>query len=104
MKLTLFKKAALAVVFLLLILPGVGYCGWTLWVSTYDECMDKYLEDTKCNRGTQILAVACSNLYGKETLKDSDKDLYECWIDNAISMENALAVNLVVARCFEKNK
>lgn len=77
--------------------------GW-FWVSTYEECVDQHIKDTKCDTGVRVLTNACSKIYGKAKVVGSAKDSYECIIDEAIGMESDLAVRIAAKRCFDKNK
>lgn len=87
-----------------LILPSVGNCGWNLWISNYDECMDKYLKETKTNYGVRVASSACTNLYGDKKINREEENRNKCFLDEAINQTSDLAVKYAASRCIDKYK
>jgi hypothetical protein len=83
---------------------STGYCWMGIWISSYEECMDKYLEDTNSNYGTRVLAAACTKLYGENPVEGDERDPYECFIDDAIHLKNDTAVKVAASRCLSNKK
>jgi len=99
MKNLILRLFGFSIFVIFLTISEIGNCGWTLWVSTPDECIDKYLKESKCDRGTKLVLSSCYILYGKDELSENDREFYQCVLDEAIMMQNNLAINLALSKC-----
>lgn len=86
---------------LFLIAPINSYSG-LFWVSTPEECIDKYIGKTNCDKGVRALSVACQKLYGKSKISREEEEAYKCILENTITMKSDLAVRVSMKRCFDK--
>lgn len=99
----IFKK--LLPIFTLLILftmPSLAHCG-LFFISNQEECVNKYLKRTKCSYAARLAIDACYNLFNNAELNELDKNYYKCITDEAISLENELAVKYKTRECMDQH-